>query len=120
MLSFTITQHGGISVLQLNGAAQGDEALHTLNAAFGLVRPDDHLVLELSETTELDARAASRVHQTLHARPAAPEVILVSPRDHISRQLSLHGVDHVSRIVRTMAEALDILAAQTGADEPNT
>ena len=119
MLDFTVTHHAGISVLQLNGEANGDETVPALNGAFGLVQPDDDLVLELSETTDLDAGAAATVHEMMQARPAGSEIIVVSPRNHISQQLALHGVDHVGRIVRTMAEALDVLAAVRAFDEPH-
>ena len=111
MLGFTLTRHAGISVLQLNGEAHGDESIEALNQAFTLVQPDDQLVLELSEALTLDATVASTVQEMLRMRHEGTQTVVVSPRRSISNQLTLHGVDHVSSIVRTMAEALDVLAA---------
>jgi hypothetical protein len=110
MLSFSLIRHARMTVLQLNGEVRADGQLDALCDAFAFVPPDEELVLELSETTALDARSASLIHDVLMTRAVTARTVVVSPRAQISMQLVLHNVDRASSIVPTMGDALDILA----------
>jgi hypothetical protein len=110
MLSFSLIRHARMTVLQLNGDVRADGELDVLGDAFAFVPPDEELVLELSETTALDDRSASLIHDALMSRAVTARTVVVSPRTQISMQLVLHNVDRASSIVPTMANALDVLA----------
>jgi hypothetical protein len=115
MLDFSVTRHARLTVLQLNGDVLGNGELDDLLGAFALVPSDDQLVLELSEATALDGDAASMIQELLMRRAAIAQAVVISPRPQIVTRLVLHEVGRVSPIVRTMADALNILARPSSA-----
>jgi hypothetical protein len=86
-----------------------DDDADVLAEAFAFIRADEHLVLDVTEMKELDARSATLVHHTLIRRAVGGQTVVVSCDANVSMQLVLHDVDRVSPIVRTQQQAMQIL-----------
>ena len=114
MVDFKLTRESGTTLLQLNGAVLDDDDADVLTEAFALVPSDEHLVLDVTEMKELDARSATLVHDTLTRRAVGGQTVVVSREANVSMQLVLHDVDRVSPIVRTQQQAMQILDRSRG------
>jgi hypothetical protein len=109
MFDIELSRESEIAVLRLKGSLDGLGDTDHLQEAFAFVQPDDHLVLDLTETSTIDAFAALTLRDILGVRSIVAETIIVSPIDTVSMHLVLHDVDRVSPIVPSFDEALAIL-----------
>jgi anti-anti-sigma regulatory factor len=109
VFDFKLTRESGTTLLILQDAVVGNDDVDVLTEAFAFARPNEHLVLDLSEVEELESRGAELIHDTLIRRAVMAETVVVSPKENVSMQLVLHDVDRVSPIVRTQQEAMQIL-----------
>jgi hypothetical protein len=104
-----LIRDSGRTLLRLKGDLLGPADADHLGEAFALVQPDDHLVLDLTQSTALDDRAAMLLRSILGSRAAIAENVVVSPRVRVSLELVLHDIDRVSPIVSSVEDAIAIL-----------
>jgi anti-anti-sigma regulatory factor len=109
MFDMDLSRESEIAVLRLIGTLDGLGDTDRLHEAFAFVQPDDHLLLDLTEATTIDAFAALTLRDILAVRSIVAETVIVSPVDTVSMHLVLHDVDRVSPIVPSVDEALAIL-----------
>ena len=109
MFGFHLSRDAGPAILHVTGEVVGHEDRGVLKEAFAFVQPDDDLIVDLSDLTELDADAAGLLHDVLLHRAPTAESIVVSPGEEVSMQLVLHDVDRVCPIVPTIEAAREIL-----------
>lgn len=112
MFGFQLSRESGPAVLHVTGEVAGADDCDVLKEALAFVQPDDDLILDLSDLTQLDADAAKLLHDVLLRRAVIAESVVVSPREEISMQLVLHDVDRVCPIVPRVDDATDILDPQ--------
>jgi anti-anti-sigma regulatory factor len=109
MFGFQLSRDAEPAVLVVTGQVVNPDDRDVLKEAFAYVQPDDDLIVDLSELTDLDAGAASLLHEVLMRRAVIAESVVVSPREEVSMQLVLHDVDRVCPIVPTIEDATEIL-----------
>jgi len=112
MFGFHLSRDSGPAVLHVTGEVVGADDRDVLKEAFAFVQPDDDLILDFSDLTQLDAVAAELLHDVLLRRAAIAESVVVSPHEEISMQLVLHDVDRVCPIVLRVEDASEILDPQ--------
>jgi anti-anti-sigma regulatory factor len=112
MFDIDLARDSGRTLLRLKGDLQGPGDTDRLNEVFTFVQPDDHLVLDLTQTTAIDDSAAMLLQTVLMTRAVMAENVVVSPRERVSLELALHDIDRVSLIVFSVEDALAVLESR--------
>lgn len=107
MFDIDISQHQGRTMLRLIGAVvepTGD----LLHEAFAFVRPDDHVILDLSQVVLLNCVGATCIHDIIDSRNLRAETVVVSTAERVTMSLVLCNVDRVTSVVRSDEDAVAI------------
>ncbi|GAA5059341.1 anti-sigma B factor antagonist [Thermocatellispora tengchongensis] len=111
---------GGVVVISVAGELDAHTGRH-LEAYLGTVRerPDDRLVIDLSEVPFLDS-GGLRVLLDAHvrAREHASRVHLAAPRRQAARVLTLTRADRYLRVHETVDEAVSAALADAPGEDP--
>jgi hypothetical protein len=109
MFDFRLTREWPATVLHVSGAIISDADRDMLNETFAFIEPSENLILDLSELSALEPRAAILIHDVMMRRAIVGESVIVSAAPAVSMQLVLHDVDRVCPIVSNVDFAIEIL-----------
>ena len=107
MFDIDVSRDRGRTLLRLIGTIEEptDDLLHE---AFAFVRPDDHVILDLSAIDFLNRVGAMFIHDIVESRNLCAETVVVSTDERVSMPLVLSNVDRVTAIVRSVEDPVAI------------